>query len=57
MQNGHDVKVHTLNPTDNGLLDLSIIGCDPFLMGLLSALPLRSKLVSTVLGPWFVDTS
>ena len=35
----------------NGLLDLSIIGCDPFLVDFLSALPLKSRLVSTVLGP------
>ena len=39
----------------NGVLHLTIIGCDPFLVGLLSAVPLKSKLVSIVLGPWFVD--
>ena len=41
----------------NGLWHLSIIGCGPSLAGLLSVLPLKSKLVSTVLGPWFVDTT
>ena len=35
----------------------SLLACAPFLAGLLSALPLKSKLVSTVLGPWFVDTT
>ena len=44
------------NVNYNGELHLSNIGCDPFLLGILSAVPLKSKLVSIVLGPWFVDT-
>ena len=40
----------------NGPWILSVIGCVPFLVGLLLVLPLKYKLVSTVLGPWFVDT-
>ena len=47
---------YVINVNNNGLLDLSNIGCDPFLVGLLLVLPLKAKLVSTVLGPWFVDT-
>ena len=41
---------------ENGVLHLSIIGCDPFLVGILSVVLLKSKLVSIVLGPWFDDT-
>ena len=40
----------------NGVLHLSIICRNLFLVGLLSTVPLKSKLVSIVLGPWFVDT-
>ena len=33
---------------DKGVLHLSIVGCDPFLVGLLLAVPLKSKLISIV---------
>ena len=36
----------------NGVLYVFCFWWHPLLEGLLSALPLKSKLVSTVLGPW-----
>ena len=35
---------------------LLLVTPPPFLVGLLLALSLKSKLTSTVLGPWFIDT-
>ena len=40
----------------NAVWYLSVIGSPPFLVGFLLALPLKSKLAPTLLGPWFVDT-
>ena len=41
---------------DCNCLKLDAPPLHPLLAGLLSVVPLKSKLVSTVLGPWFVDT-
>ena len=39
----------------NGLWILSVVGCVPFLVGLLLALSLKPKLAPTVLGPWLTQ--
>ena len=42
-------------PPSNGPLYLSVSGFTPYLAGLLLALPLKSNLVSTVLGLWLTQ--